>query len=119
MPPTNYIWMKLNMKRELIGVYEWLNGNWHKININDGDSCDSYSKAEVDYLLEYTEQEIIDKLISGEYDIGGIVVDSELSDTSRNAVENRVITAELNQKLNRSEFNLSPIPSESYPWLQD
>jgi hypothetical protein len=26
MPPTNYIWMRTNMRHELIGVYEWLNG---------------------------------------------------------------------------------------------
>ena len=74
MPPTNYIWMRVNLRNELIGVYEWLNGHWYKININSG-GCDSYSKTEVDLLLEYTEQEIVRKIIAGEYDIGNIAVD--------------------------------------------
>lgn len=117
MPPTNYIWMRVNMRDELLGVYEWLNGNWYRINIHSGDSCDSYSKTEVDLLLEYTEQEIINKIINGDYDIGNITVDSELSFESTNPVENRVITAELAKKLDKVEFNVSAIPEENYPWL--
>jgi hypothetical protein len=26
MPPTNYVWMRTNLKGELIGVYEWYEG---------------------------------------------------------------------------------------------
>ncbi len=116
MPPTNYIWMRVNLRNELIGVYEWLNGHWYKININSG-GCDSYSKTEVDLLLEYTEQEIVRKIIAGEYDIGNIAVDDELSFTSTNPVENRVITAELAKKLDKAEFDASAIPEENYPWI--
>ena len=116
MPPTNYIWMRTNMKNELLGVYEWLNGYWHRINIHSDDPCDSYSREEVDLLLQYTEQEVIRKLVEGEYDIGGIIIDDELSFTSTNAVENRVITAELAKKLDKAEFDASAIPQESYPW---
>lgn len=104
------------MKKELIGVYEWLNGYWHRVIIHSGDPCDSYSREEVDLLLQYTEQEIIRKLVEGEYDIGGIVIDDELSFTSTNAVENRVITAELAKKLDKVEFDASAIPQEYYPW---
>lgn len=56
MPPTNYIWMRTNMKDELIGVYEWLNEKWHKIEI-DYEDKDVYTKTEVDILLQITEQE--------------------------------------------------------------
>lgn len=45
MPPTNYIWMRTNVKNELIGVYEWLNGKWHKIDI-DYEDKDVYTKTE-------------------------------------------------------------------------
>ena len=113
MPPTNYIWMKTNMKNELIGVYEWLNGAWHLIKINDSDT---YTKSEIDLLLQATETEIIRKIISGEYDITGLTIDSELSDTSKNAVENRVITAALNKKLDKQEFYDSAILQEDFPW---
>ena len=118
MPPTNYIWMRLDLKRELIGVYEWLNGHWHKLDIHSDAPCDTYSKAEIDLLLEYTEQEIARKIASGEYDIG-IEIDDELSFVSANPVENRVITAELAKKLDRVEFNQSAIPAEELPWNQN
>lgn len=66
MPPTNYIWMRTNIKHELIGVYEWLNGEWHRIKFGgDSDYKDVYSKTEIDYLLQWTEQEILRKLIEG------------------------------------------------------
>ena len=49
MPPTNYIWMRTNMNDELIGVYEWLNGAWHRLKFgSDSDYRDVYSKTEVD-----------------------------------------------------------------------
>jgi len=103
MPPTNYIWMKTNMNNELIGVYEWLNGQWHRIKIG-GDSTDTYTKQEIDYLLQYTEQEIIRKLIEGEYDIS-FDIDDALSTESENAVQNKVVTAELMKKVDQEEFD--------------
>ena len=103
MPPTNYIWMRTNMRNELLGVYEWLNGHWHRIKF-DG-SGDYYTKQEVDYLLQWTEQEIIRKLVEGEYEIDDWIIDDELSLESENAVQNKVITAELQNKIDRSEFN--------------
>ena len=108
MPPTNYIWMKTNLKRELVGIYEWLNGRWHPIEINHEDS-DTYTKVEVDTLLQYTEQEIVRKLATGEYKI---LIDDFLSLESENPVQNKVITAELNKKLNKTDN----IPIEDLPW---
>ena len=106
MPPTNYIWMRTNMRNELIGVYEWLNGEWHRIKFGgDSDYRDVYSKTEVDYLLQWTEQEIIRKLMEGEYEITDFVIDDALSLYSENAVQNKVITAELLGKLDKSEFD--------------
>lgn len=35
MPPTNYIWMKTDLKKKLIGIYEWYNGKWHEIELDD------------------------------------------------------------------------------------
>lgn len=78
MPPTNYIWMKTNTKNELISIHEWYNGKWHRIKIDGGDSSDTYTKTEIDALLQVTEEEIIRKIITGEYDITGLVVDDEL-----------------------------------------
>lgn len=120
MPPTNYIWMRTNMRNELIGVYEWLNGEWHRIKFGgDTDYRDVYSKTEVDYLLQWTEQEIIRKLMEGEYEIEDYIIDDELSLESKNAVQNKVITAELNKKLDKSEFdafkeNISSLAGISY-----
>lgn len=106
MPPTNYIWMKTDINDELIGVFEWLNGNWHRIKFGgDTDYKDVYSKTEIDYLLQYTEQEIIRKLIEGEYEIEDWIVDNELSLESKNAVQNKVITAELLNKVDKAEFD--------------
>lgn len=106
MPPTNYIWMKTNINDELIGVYEWLNGQWHRIKFGgDSDYRDVYSKTEIDYLLQYTEQEIIRKLIEGEYEIDDFIIDDELSLVSKNAVQNKVITAELLNKVDKAEFD--------------
>lgn len=102
MPPTNYIWMKTNMKDELIGIYEWLNGQWRRIYISDNDG--SYTKCEVDILLQYTEQEILQKIRCGEYDIGSLTVDDELSFLSVNPVQNRIVTAELAAKLDKLDF---------------
>lgn len=94
------------MRNELIGVYEWLNGEWHRIKFGgDSDYRDVYSKTEVDYLLQWTEQEIIRKLMEGEYEIEDYIIDDELSLESKNAVQNKVITAELNKKLDKSEFD--------------
>lgn len=118
MPPTNYIWMRTNLNRELIGVYKWINGAWYRILLNDSGSDNVYSKEEVDLLLEFTEQQIIEKIINGEYDIGcSITIDDALSFESTNPVENRVITAELAKKLDKAEFDASAIPEEYYPWL--
>ncbi len=103
------------MKNELLGVYEWLNGKWHKIEI-DFDDKDVYTKAEIDVLLQVTEEEIIRKIALGEYDIGSIIVDSELSLESENPVQNKVITAALDQKLDKQEFYDSAIPDENFPW---
>ena len=103
MPPTNYIWMKTNMNNELIGVYEWLNGQWHRIKIG-GDSTDTYTKEEVDYLLQYTEQEIVRKLIEGDYGID-LTIDDALSTESEHAVQNKVVTAELMKKVDQEEFD--------------
>lgn len=106
MPPTNYIWMRTNIRDELIGVYEWFNGEWHRIKFGgDTDYRDVYSKAEVDYLLQYTEQEILKKLIEGEYEIEDLIIDDELSLESKHAVQNKVITAELLNKVDKSEFD--------------
>lgn len=105
MPPINYIWMRINSNDELIGVYEWLNGEWHRIKFGgDSDYRDVYSKTEVDYLLQWTEQEIIRKLAEGEYEIDEFIFDDELSTESSNAVQNKVITAELLGKLDKEEF---------------
>lgn len=103
MPPTNYIWMKTNMNNELIGVYEWLNGQWHRIKIG-GDSTDTYTKEEIDYLLQYTEQEIVRKLIEGDYGID-LTIDDALSTESEHAVQNKVVTAELMKKVDQEEFD--------------
>lgn len=116
MPPTNYIWMRTNVKNELIGVYEWLNGKWHKIDI-DYEDKDVYTKTEVDILLQVTEAEIIRKISIGEYSIGDIVIDDELSNESENAVQNKVITAALDKKLDKQEFYDSAIPDENFPWM--
>lgn len=110
MPPTNYIWMKTNLKGELIGVYEWLEGKWRLIHI-DGDD-DTYTKEEIDVLLQYTEQEIIRKITTGEYDVCDLTVDDFLSEESENPVQNKVITAELNKKLNKTDN----IPIDELPW---
>lgn len=103
MPPTNYIWMKTNMNNELIGVYEWLNGQWHRIKIG-GDSTNTYTKEEIDYLLQYTEQEIVRKLIEGDYGID-LTIDDALSTESEHAVQNKVVTAELMKKVDQEEFD--------------
>lgn len=116
MPPTNYIWMKTNMRNELVGIYEWVNGAWHEIKIKHDVSSEIYTKEEVDALLYYTEQMIIQKLATGEYEIGNLIVDDELSLESENPVQNKVITAALNLKLDKSEFNNSSIKEEDYPW---
>lgn len=114
MPPTNYIWMKTNLRKELVGIYEWYNGKWHEIALNnDGSGTDSYTKVEVDTLLRYTEQEIVRKLATGEYKI---LVDDFLSLESENPVQNKVITAALDLKLDKQEFYDSAIPEEDYPW---
>lgn len=63
--------------------------------------------------MQYTEQEIINKLLSGEYKI--ITIDDELSEESENPVQNKVITAELNKKLDKVEFYDSAIDDEDYP----
>lgn len=104
MPPTNYIWMRTNMKNQLIGVYEWLNGRWRRIKISDG-GCDTYSRSEIDYLLEYTEQEIIRKINDGEYQITGITIDDEIDATSSNPVENRVIAEALSDKVDQATLD--------------
>ena len=103
MPPTNYVWMRTNMRNELLGVYEWLNGHWHRIKFDGGGNY--YTKEEIDYLLQWTEQEIVQKLIDGEYEIDGLIIDDELSLESEHAVQNKVITAELNNKVDKSEFD--------------
>lgn len=105
MPPTNYIWMRTNKKDQLIGVYEWLNGQWCRIYI-DGDECDTYNKQEIDILLQYTEQEIVDKILKGEYTTGSITVDEELSFVSSNPVTNRRVTTELAEKVDRIDFDM-------------
>lgn len=120
MPPTNYIWMKLNLKKELVGIYEWYNGKWHPIEINPTDK-DYYTKSETDsliqYYAQYTEQEILNKLATGEYEINvNIDIDDFLSLESENPVQNKVITEELNKKLDKVEFYDSAIQEPDYPW---
>ena len=102
--------MKTNLKGELIGVYEWLEGKWRLIHI-DGDD-DTYTKEEIDVLLQYTEQEIIRKITTGEYDLCDLTVDDFLSEESENPVQNKVITVELNKKLNKTDN----IPIDELPW---
>lgn len=114
MPPTNYVWMKTNLKGELIGVYEWYDGKWRPISIGP-DGCDTYTKEEIDALLENTEQEIIHKIITGDYHL--ITVDDELSEESENPVQNKVITRELKKKLDKVEFYDSAIDEDEYPWI--
>lgn len=114
MPPTNYVWMKTNLKGELIGVYEWYDGKWRPISIKP-DGCDTYTKEEIDALLENTEQEIIHKIITGDYHL--ITVDDELSEESENPVQNKVITRELKKKLDKVEFYDSAIDEDEYPWI--
>lgn len=106
MPPTNYVWMKTNLKNELVGVYEWVNGQWRRIHIKGDDGGDYYSRCEVDILLQYTEQEIIHKINTGQYDLSSLTVDDELSFLSVNPVQNRVVTTELAAKLDRTDFEI-------------
>lgn len=61
MPPTNYIWMRTNVKNELVGIYEWYNGKWNEVSLNS----DFYTKQDVNNLLQHVEQDIIDKLTTG------------------------------------------------------
>ena len=106
MPPINYIWMRTNLNNELIGVYEWLNGAWHRIKFGgDTDYRDTYSKAEIEFLLQYTEEEIIRKLLEGEYDITDYIIDNELSLESSNPVQNKVVTAALSEKVDKADFD--------------
>lgn len=116
MPPTNYIWMRTNLNKELVGIYEWYNGKWHPIELTPTDK-DYYTKTEVDTLLQYTEQEIIRKLANGEYEIDfNITIDDHLSLESENPVQNKVVTEELNKKLDKVEFYDSAIQEPDYPW---
>ena len=57
MPPTNYIWMKTDLKKKLIGIYEWYNGKWHEIELDDHDS-NVYTKTDVDSLLRLLWKEL-------------------------------------------------------------
>lgn len=85
---------------------------WHEIELNHEDG-DVYTKTEVDTLLQYTEQEIVRKLATGEY---RILVDDFLSLESENPVQNKVITAELNKKLDKVDYIIDgAIPQEDYP----
>ena len=78
---------------------------------------DYYTKTEVDTLLQYTEQEIIRKLANGEYEIDfNITIDDHLSLESENPVQNKVVTEELNKKLDKVEFYDSAIQEPDYPW---
>ena len=116
MPPTNYIWMKTNLKNELVGIYEWLDGKWRRIEIKT--DSDTYTKQEIDYLLELTEQQIIEHILNGDYDLG-ITIDEALSETSKNPVENKVITAALNRKLDKEVYyseKCTAIPEQDLPW---
>lgn len=116
MPPTNYIWMRTNLNKELVGIYEWYNGKWHPIELTPTDK-DYYTKTEVNTLLQYTEQEIIRKLANGEYEIDfNITIDDHLSLESENPVQNKVVTEELNKKLDKVEFYDSAIQEPDYPW---
>lgn len=85
---------------------------WHEIELNH-EGSDVYTKTEVDTLLQYTEQEIVRKLATGEY---RILVDDFLSLESENPVQNKVITAELNKKLDKVDYIIDgAIPQEDYP----
>lgn len=101
MPPTNYIWIRTDLDDNLIGVYEWLNEHWHKL---DFDGYGTYNRCEIDYLLQYTELEVVRKIRNGEYNIGTAIVDAGLSHISTKPVQNRVVTNALDTKLNKSEF---------------
>lgn len=105
MPPTNYIWMKTNLRNELIGIYEWINGAWHEVEIKHSVSDEIYTKEEVNALLDYTEQLIAQKLANGEYEIGNITIDDELSDASENPVQNKVVAAKFATKADKAEFD--------------
>lgn len=104
--------MKTNLKNELVGIYEWYSGKWREISLHS-DEKDYYTKTEVNTLLQYTEQEIIRIIADGNYTI---TVDSELSLESENPVQNKVITAALDKKLDKAEFYDSAIQAEDYPW---
>ena len=115
MPPTNYIWMKTDTNGELIGVFTWLNGDWHEIHIDE-----LITKTEASEMINALVQEFIADVINGEYDLtSSISIDSELNSSSTNPIGNNVVTEELNRKLNRSEFDISPISVEDYPWLEN
>ena len=62
-------------------------------------------------MLQYTEQEIIRKIAEGEYVVCDITVDDFLSEESENPVQNKVITRELNKKLNKTDN----IPLDTLP----
>ena len=51
MPPTNYIWMEINLKGELIGVYEWYNCKWTPISICP-DGCDTYTNQTIEAISD-------------------------------------------------------------------
>ena len=105
MTPTDYIWMKTDLKNLLLGIYAWINGEWQRI---DGDSDTTiYTKTEVDKLLLLFEKEISKKLKDGGYDIA-ITADSKLSSISKNPVQNKVIKAALDRKQN-TIFDLDSI----------
>ena len=58
MPPTNYIWMRTNLKKELIGVYEWIEGKWRLIRIKpDGEPSDTYTREEIDTWYAETKKD--------------------------------------------------------------
>ena len=53
--------------------------------------------------MQYTEQEIIRKITTGEYDLCDLTVDDFLDEESENPVQNKVITLELKKKLNKTD----------------
>ena len=97
-PPTNYIWMKLDLKGKLLGVFEYIKNKWTEIDLDYLVGKSYYSRQEIDILLRYVEREILRKIAFGEYDINKIVVDSSLNLLSKNPVRNSVVTEALNGK---------------------
>lgn len=98
VPSTEYIWMKTDLNKNLLGVYEWIAGKWCNINIDPEHA--GYTKDEIDRLLLLFERQIKDKIEGGEYNIPTVTIDAVLSPTSTNAIQNKAVKQALDSKQN-------------------